>query len=130
MNEARASLEIDDRPAEASRRAGGRRLHPEIAQAIHAMGTQPSRQCVSIRADSMVSALFHDRAGTVERIDRAFGQPLGDEAAQRMRTFVADDPRDKHAIHRYSPAAFGVEPGVFRAAFEPGMERFGLEPER
>lgn len=71
-----------------------------------------------------------DQFATVEKIYRAFGLPLSDEAARRMKAFIADNPKDKHGIHRYSPAEFGVDPDAVRESFRPYMQRFGLEPER
>jgi hypothetical protein len=49
--------------------------------------------------------------------------------ADRMRAFIADNPKGKHGIHRYAPEEFGVRPEAIWAAFGPYMQRFGLEPE-
>ncbi|HKK52263.1 MAG TPA: sulfotransferase [Myxococcota bacterium] len=65
----------------------------------------------------------------VERIYDAFDLPLSGEAADRMRAYIADNPKDKHGIHRYSPEQFGVRPDAVREAFRPYLDRFGLEPE-
>ena len=43
--------------------------------------------------------------------------------------FFADNPKDKHGIHRYAPEEYGVDPDQIRESFRPYMERFGLEPE-
>jgi len=71
-----------------------------------------------------------DQLATVKNIYRAFGLPLTEEAERRMKAFIADNPKDKHGIHRYAPEEFGVDPAAVRASFRPYMERFGLEPER
>ena len=71
-----------------------------------------------------------DQFATVENIYRAFDLPLSQEAAKRMKTFIADNPKDKHGIHRYSPEEFGVDPHAVRESFRRYMERFGLEPEK
>ena len=70
-----------------------------------------------------------DQFGVVERIYEAFDLPLSGEAADRMKTFIADNPKDKHGIHRYAPEEYGVDPDRIRESFRLYMERFGLEPE-
>ena len=70
-----------------------------------------------------------DQLGTVEKIYRAFDLPLGDEAARRMRAFIAENPKDKHGIHRYSPHEYGIDPEAIRETFRPYLDHFGLEPE-
>lgn len=80
--------------------------------------------------DMYFQDFVRDQMGEVEKIYRAFDLPLNDDARRRMTAFIADNPKDKHGIHRYSPEEFGVEPEVVRASFRPYMERFGLEPEK
>lgn len=70
-----------------------------------------------------------DQFGVVEKIYDAFGLPLTGQAADRMKVFIADNPKGKHGIHRYSPEEYGVDPVRIRESFGPYMERFGLEPE-
>lgn len=97
----------------------------EHAIAVRAAKRAPAAQFYDMHFQDFVA----DQFGTIERIYRAFGLPLGDEAARRMQAFIADNPKDKHGIHRYSPEAFGVDPRAIRESFRPYMERFGLEPE-
>jgi len=70
-----------------------------------------------------------DQFGVVEKIYDTFGLPMTGTAADRMRAFIADNPKDKHGIHRYSPEEYGVDPDRIRESFRPYMDRFGLEPE-
>jgi len=70
-----------------------------------------------------------DQFGVVEKIYDTFGLPMTGTAADRMRAFIADNPKDKHGIHRYSPKEYGVDPDRIRESFRPYMDRFGLEPE-
>jgi sulfotransferase family protein len=70
-----------------------------------------------------------DQFAAVEKIYRAFDLPLRDEAARRMKAFIADNPKDKHGIHRYSPHEYGIDPDAIRESFRPYMDHFGLEPE-
>jgi len=70
-----------------------------------------------------------DQFAVVEQIYDAFDLPMTGEAADRMKTFIADNPKDKHGIHRYSPDEYGIDPEQIRESFRPYMERFGLESE-
>jgi hypothetical protein len=70
-----------------------------------------------------------DQFAVVEQIYDTFGLPMTGEAADRMKAFIADNPKDKHGIHRYSPAEYGVNPERIRDSFRLYMERFGLESE-
>lgn len=95
--------------------------------------TEVRRRPVAAKAqfyDMYFQDFVADQFATVEKIYRAFGLPLSPEAAKRMKTFIADNPKDKHGIHRYSPEEFGVDPHAVRESFRPYMERFGLEPEK
>ena len=70
-----------------------------------------------------------DQFAVVEKIYDTFDLPMTGEAADRMKAFIADNPKDKHGIHRYSPDEYGVHPEQIRESFRPYMERFGLESE-
>jgi hypothetical protein len=70
-----------------------------------------------------------DQFAVVEKIYDTFDLPMTGEAADRMKAFIADNPKDKHGIHRYSPDEYGVDPEQIRESFRPYMERFGLESE-
>jgi hypothetical protein len=54
---------------------------------------------------------------------------MSDAGAQAMKTFIADNPKGKHGIHRYAPEEYGVVPEVIRDAFRAYIERFDLAPE-
>ena len=90
------------------------------------------------RAQAYPNAIFYDmyfadfirdQFAMVERIYAAFALPMSDDAARRMRAFIADNPPGKHGIHRYAPEAFGIVPEQVREAFHEYIEYFGLEPE-
>jgi hypothetical protein len=70
-----------------------------------------------------------DQFSVVEKIYDALDLPLTGEAADRMKTFIADNPKGKHGIHRYAPEEYGIVPEKIRESFRSYMERFGLEPE-
>jgi hypothetical protein len=60
----------------------------------------------------------------VERVYRAVGAPLADDARDAMRAWLAQDARQKLATHRYTPNAFGLSEGEIRAAFVDYTSRF------
>ncbi len=70
-----------------------------------------------------------DQFSVVEQIYDTLGLPMTGIAADRMKAFIADNPKGKHGIHRYSPKEYGIDPDRIRESFRPYMERFGLEPE-
>jgi hypothetical protein len=70
-----------------------------------------------------------DQFVEVEKIYAALGLPMTEAGAAAMKVFIANHPKGKDGIHRYSPEEFGVVPGEIREAFRPYIERFGLEPE-
>ena len=76
-----------------------------------------------------VLRIYPDQFAVVEQIYDAFGLPMTEEAAARMKWFIADNPQGKHGIHRYSPEEYGIDPQVVRREFRPYIERFGLPPE-
>ena len=50
-----------------------------------------------------------DQFAEVEKIYDALGLPMTGAGAERMRAFIADNPKGKHGIHRYAPEEFGVD---------------------
>ena len=97
----------------------------ERSMAVRDEHDPPQAQCFEMYCQDFVK----DQFGVVERIYEAFDLPLSGEAADRMKTFIADNPKDKHGIHRYAPEEYGVDPDRIRESFRLYMERFGLEPE-
>ena len=111
----------------------------EIAEDWTARIKRVLEHAIAVRnEESHPDALFYDmhfldfvedQFSVVERIYEAFGLAMSGEGADRMRAFIADNPKGKHGIHRYAPEEFGVKPEVIHRAFRPYMERFGLKPE-
>ena len=97
----------------------------EHSIAVRAAGKHPQARFYDMHFQDFVS----DQFAVVLRIYAAFDLPMSEVAAARMKAFIADNPKDKHGIHRYSPEEYGVRPAAIREAFRAYMERFGLEPE-
>ncbi len=104
---------------------------PRLARALeHAIDVRdggafaPERFC-----DVHFPELLADPMKVVERIYGHFGLPLGGEAADRMRAFIADNPQGKHGMHRYRPEEYGLDVPRERERFRRYTERFGIVPE-
>lgn len=79
--------------------------------------------------DMRFSDFVKDQFAVVEQIYEAFDVPITSLAADRMKAFIADNPKGKHGVHQYSPEEYGVEPDAVRRAFSSYLERFELTPE-
>ncbi|MFK7896276.1 MAG: sulfotransferase [Myxococcota bacterium] len=97
----------------------------ENSIALRAKEAYPEAQFYDMHFQDFVGDQFKE----VEKIYDAFDLPLEGAAVDRMKAFIADNPKDKHGIHRYSPSEFGVDPDRIRESFGAYMDRFGLEPE-
>lgn len=69
--------------------------------------------------------LAQDPVAAVGAVYRRLGRTLRPDVEERMRVWVAANPRHKHGAHNYDLAGFGLTEGAVDAAFEPYMERFG-----
>jgi len=80
--------------------------------------------------DMQFHALLGDEVAMVRRIYAHFGWTLSEVAAERMRRFLAANPRDKHGAHRYTLADAGLDPVAERARYAAYVARFGVAEER
>ena len=77
---------------------------------------RPAAQFFDINYDEIV----RDPLAAVRRLYLHFGDELTPEAEQRMRDFLARNPKDRHGRHRYTLAQFGLDP----AAESPRFDRY------
>ncbi|MFA6576441.1 MAG: hypothetical protein WCS84_13555, partial [Nocardioides sp.] len=54
---------------------------------------------------------------------------LTDIAADRMRAFIADNPKGKHGPHTYTPEEYGLIAEEIRERFADYIDHFRLPPE-
>jgi len=111
----------------------------EVAEDWNARLTAKLQRAIAVRAakdypqaifyDMKFSEFVRDQFAVVEQIYDAFGLPMTEEAAARMKWFIADNPQGKHGIHRYEAHEYGIDPAVVRAQFRPYIKRFDLQPE-
>lgn len=70
-----------------------------------------------------------DPVGTVARFYDFSGRTLTDDAAAAMRTYLAENPGDRHGKFRYSTSVLtdiGEDLDALHAEFRPFRERFGV----
>jgi hypothetical protein len=85
-------------------------------------GCAPADRFLDVRYTELV----RDPIATVRRVYDHFGYAWTDVFEARMRRFLAQNPKDKHGQHRYSLAAFGLDPDEERARYRAYRERFDL----
>jgi hypothetical protein len=104
---------------------------PRLAKVLHrAIDVRDSGAFSKDRFfDMHFPELLADPMAVVERIYAHFGFELSGEAADAMRTFIADNPQGKHGHHRYTPEEYGLDVAAERERFRHYTERFGIEPE-
>ena len=73
--------------------------------------------------------LVRDPMAMVRRIYEHFDLGLTRAAATAMQRFLAENPKDKGGVHRYSLETFGLDPQAERRHFQSYLDCFGIEPE-
>jgi hypothetical protein len=68
----------------------------------------------------------NDPVGTVHRVYEHFDLERTTAVDDAVRSYLADNPRDKHGTHRYTLQEFGLDPDEVDAAFSTYRERFGV----
>ena len=85
-------------------------------------GRIPSAQV----ADVLYPDLMRDPIGVVRAIYTRFDTELTPDAKQRMRDFLARNPKNKSGAHRYTLEEFGLDADRETARFAAYARRFGL----
>jgi len=83
--------------------------------------------------DSVLDVQYRDLVAdpwnTVSRIYTAFGLPMPPDMEPRVRRWLAENPRHKKGVHRYSTTQFGLQPGDIEAVGRDYRERFHVPVE-
>jgi hypothetical protein len=74
--------------------------------------------------------LLSDPLGVVQKIYARFGFPFASAVETRMRQALAENPRDKHGVHRYTLRQFELDPLQEARRFAGYCDRFGIPEER
>lgn len=73
--------------------------------------------------------LVADPIACVQRIYRHFELPLEDSTLERMRAYLASNPRHRFGVHCYEHESFGLVPQGVASAFKRYCDHFSIEPE-
>ena len=95
------------------------------------------RKFVEFRQDGKASQVFDmhfselvkDQVGMVERIYAHFSLPLPTSTKQRMRDFIAGNPKERHGTHRYTLEQYGLDPAQERKRYRFYQEYFHVADE-
>ena len=100
------------------------RLHKVVSRTLELRASRsfPDAMFCDIHFSDFVS----DQFAVVEKIYETFDIPMSQEAANKMRTFIEDNPKGKHGTHAYTPEEYGVDPAAVRHTFADYIERFQL----
>ncbi len=72
--------------------------------------------------------LIRDPMAVVRLIYNHFDMALTDETEMAMLRFLAENPQNRHGVHRYSLEEFGLDRDTERRRFEFYTSFFGIEP--
>ena len=76
--------------------------------------------------DIQFEEILADPIACVRKVYDRFGLDLSAQAESRMRSFLADNQRDKHGAHHYTLEMFGLDEAGVSRYYENYCERFGV----
>ena len=76
--------------------------------------------------DLSYEAIEHSPLETIEHVYEFLGWPLTRAASDAMTAFIAANPKNKHGVHRYSLAEYGLDAHTELKRFERYCERFAI----
>jgi len=97
----------------------------ERAMAVRARGLPATARVLDVQ----FTDFMRDEMRTVRRLYTHFDLELSPEAEAHMRRFLAENPRDRHGVHRYTLADAGLDPATERGRYAAYQERFGVASE-
>ena len=110
------------------RAAVGREMTERFAQGMHL--ALEARDAGRVPADRFLDVdyreLVRDPLATVEKIYSHFGIEWCPKAAEKMSTFLARNPKDKHGKHSYTLEQFGLDRAQEEERYRTYAERFDL----
>lgn len=79
--------------------------------------------------DVHFQSLLRDPIDTLRRAYATMERELSGEHAESIRRYLAEKPRGKFGIHRYTPEEWGFDRAELHARLAPYIEHFGVELE-
>jgi hypothetical protein len=80
-------------------------------------------------ADVQYLDLLRDPVGAITAAYEHLGMPVAPELPERIRSYLAARPQDKHGVHRYSCADYGWDVDELRRDVAKYTDAFAVEPE-
>jgi hypothetical protein len=80
-------------------------------------------------ADLHYLDLLRDPAAAIRGAYERLGLPFAADQGDRIRAYLAARPQDKHGVHRYSAADFGLDLDTIRSDFAGYVQRYAVEQE-
>jgi Sulfotransferase family len=97
----------------------------ERAMHLRQSGRVPGERFFDVHYHEMLA----DPIAVIRRIYARFDVPFTAEADRRMRRHLAVNPQGGHGVHRYSLAAFGLDPQELTHRFKAYREHFDVRAE-
>lgn len=82
-----------------------------------------------IHGDVRYADLMDDPVAAIARAYAAIGRELAGEHRRAITRYLADKPRGKHGVHRYTAEEWGFDAAALRAGLAPYMRRFDVPAE-
>jgi hypothetical protein len=102
--------------------AVGRRV---LDKAMRLRDELPAARVCDVRYADLVA----DPQGTLLRIYEHFGLPVPEDLESRASSWLEENRRHKHGVHRYSLESFGIDRAEIDRLGADYMERFGVSRE-
>jgi len=79
--------------------------------------------------DVHFQSLLRDPVETIRGAYRGMGRDFTNEHAERIRAYLAEKPRGKFGVHKYTPEEWGFTRDELRASLAPYISTFAIELE-
>jgi hypothetical protein len=122
----REAFSDDVDPNEVARDWSARWAHA-LTRALEARDADP--HAADRFLDLRYEDIARDPVAAVRAIYAHAEHALTPQAEGRMRAYLADNPQDRHGVHRYTLEQFGLDPATEAARYAGYRRRFAIEPE-
>ena len=107
-----------------------RMIHGAFAFALNSVAERRARGELPKRfVDVHFQSLLRDPVATIRSAYEGMGRAFTAEHADRIRTYLAEKPRGKFGVHKYTPEEWGFTRDELRAALAPYVGHFAIELE-
>jgi len=105
-------------------------INAAFAHGLNALAERRARGELPKRfVDVHFQSLLRDPVATIRAAYEGMERPFTEEHAERIRAYLAEKPRGKFGVHKYTPEEWGFTGAELRASLAPYVARFGIELE-